>query len=75
MIAISMKLEDRVEILDLMSNLAYMNDSIDEEGYRNLYVEDCIRSIRFGDGEPNYTEGRESGTNMDCIMTQRSMLL
>jgi len=62
-----MKLEDRVEILDLLSNLAYMNDSIDEEGYRNLYVEDCIRSIRFGDGEPSYTEGREAGTKMERV--------
>ncbi len=59
-----MKLEDRVEILDLMSNLAYMNDSIDEEGYKNLYVEDCLRSIRFQNGEPTYTKGREEGTKM-----------
>jgi hypothetical protein len=62
-----MKLEDRVEILDLMSNLAYLYDSIDEEGYRNLFVEDCLRSIRFGDGEPNYTEGREAGTKMERV--------
>jgi len=62
-----MKLEDRLEILDLISNLAYMNDSIDEKGYRNLYVEDCLRSIRFGDGEPNYTKGREAGTKMERV--------
>ena len=59
-----MNLEDRVEILALMSNLAYMNDSIDEEGYKNLYVEDCLRSIRFQNGEPTYTKGREKGTKM-----------
>ena len=62
-----MKLEDRVEILDLMSNLAYMNDSIDEEGYRNLFVEDCLRSIRFGEDGPYYTEGREAGTKMEVV--------
>ena len=42
-----MRLEDRVEILDLLSNLAYMNDSIDEAGYKNLFIDDCLRSIRF----------------------------
>ena len=52
-----MKLEDRLEILDLISNLAYMNDSIDEVGYRNLFVKDCIRSIRFQNGERTVTEG------------------
>ena len=62
-----MKLEDRLEILDLMSNLAYMNDSIDEEGYRNLFIEDCIRSIRFQNGEPTVTEGREEGTKMTRV--------
>ncbi len=41
-----------------------MNDSIDEEGYRNLYTKDCIRSIRFQNGEPTVTEGREEGTKM-----------
>jgi hypothetical protein len=45
-----MKLEDRLEILDLISNLAYYNDTINEEGYRNLFVKDCKRSIRFRDG-------------------------
>ena len=59
-----MKLKDRLEILDLISNLAYMNDSIDEEGYRNLYTKDCIRSIRFQNGDPRVTEGREEGTKM-----------
>jgi len=59
-----MRLEDRVEILDLLSNLAYMNDSIDEEGYKSLFVEDCLRSIRFQNGEPTYTKGREEGTKM-----------
>ena len=59
-----MKLEDRLDILDLISNLAYMNDSIDEEGYRILFVKDCIRSIRFQNGERTVTEGREAGTKM-----------
>jgi hypothetical protein len=40
----------------LISNLAYYNDIIDEEGYRNLFVEDCNRSIRFRDGEPRKTD-------------------
>ncbi len=62
-----MKLEDRLEILDLMSNLGYMNDSIDEEGYRSLFVEDCIRSIRFRKGEPRVTEGRAAGTKMEYV--------
>jgi hypothetical protein len=51
----SMKLEDRLEILDLVSGLAYYNDTINEEGYRNLFVEDCNRTIRFRDGEPRDT--------------------
>ena len=62
-----MKLEDRLEILDLLSNLAYMNDSIDEEGYKKLYTKDCIRSIRFQNGEPTVTEGREEGTKMTRV--------
>ena len=62
-----MRLEDRVEILDLMSNLAYMNDSINEEGYRNLYVKDCLRSMSFREGEPRYTEGREECTRMEHV--------
>ena len=48
-----MKLEDRLEILDLISNLAYYNDTINEVGYRNLFVEDVHRTIRFRDGEPS----------------------
>jgi len=51
-----MKLEDRLEILDLISNLAYYNDTIDEEEYRNLFVEDCNRTIRFRDSEPRKTD-------------------
>ena len=51
-----MKLEDRLEILDLISNLAYYNDTINEEGYRNLFVEDCNRSIRFRGGESRKTD-------------------
>ncbi len=62
-----MKLEDRLEILDLISNLAYMNDSINEEGSKNLLVKDCLRSIRFQNGEPIYTEGREAGTKMERV--------
>jgi len=60
-----MKLEDRLEILDLISNLAHYNDTIDEEGYRNLFVEDCNRSIRFRDGEPRDT--REDGFKMEHV--------
>ena len=62
-----MKLEDRLEILDLISNLAYYNDTIDEEGYKSLFVEDCIRSMRFRDTEPRYTKGREEGTKMQHV--------
>lgn len=60
-----MKLEDRLEILDLISGLAYYNDTINEEGYRNLFVEDCTRSIRFRDGEPRDT--REGGMKMGHV--------
>ena len=62
-----MKLKDRLEILDIISNLAYMNDSIDQEGYRNLFIKDCTRSIRFRNGEPRVTEGREAGTKMEHV--------
>jgi len=62
-----MKLEDRLEILDLISNLAYYNDTLDEEGYKSLFVEDCIRSMRFRDGEQRYTKGREAGTKMQHV--------
>ena len=62
-----MKLEDRLEILDLISGLAYYNDSIDEEGYRGLFVEDMLRSIKFRDGEQRYTKGREDGTKMEHV--------
>jgi hypothetical protein len=51
-----MKLEDRLEILDLISNLAYYNDTINEEGYRSLFVKDPNRTIRFRDGEPRKTD-------------------
>jgi len=57
-----MKLEDRVEILDLIANLAYKHDSLDFEGYKDLYTEDVLRSIRFQGGERRITEGREKGT-------------
>lgn len=60
-----MKLEDRLEILDLISGLAYYNDTINEEGYRNLFVKDCIRTIRFRDGEPRDT--REDGFKMEHV--------
>ena len=55
------KLEDRVEILELIANLAYKHDSLDYEGYRNLYTEDVLRSIKFMDTEPRFTKGREKG--------------
>ena len=60
-----MKLEDRLEILDLISNLAYYNDTINEEGYRNLFVEDVHRTIRFRDGEPRDT--KELGAKMEHV--------
>ena len=60
-----MKLEDRLEILDLISGLAHYNDTINEKGYRNLFAEDYNRSIRFRDGEPrNTTEG---GNKMEHV--------
>jgi hypothetical protein len=57
-----MRLEDRLEILELIANLAYKHDSLDFEGYKDLFVEDVRRSIRFQGGEPSYTEGREEAT-------------
>ena len=51
-----MKLENRLEILDLISNLAYYNDTINEEGYRSLFVKDPNRTIRFRDGKPRKTD-------------------
>ena len=60
-----MKLEDRLEILDLISGLAYYNDTINEDGYRNLFVKDPKRSIRFRDGEPRDT--KERGMKMEHV--------
>jgi len=57
-----MKLEDRLDILELIANLAYKNDSLDYAGYKDLYTEDVLRSIRFQNGEPTYTQGRDKGT-------------
>ena len=57
-----MKFVVRVEILDLLANLAYKHDSLDFEGYKDLYTEDVLRSIRFQGGEPRFREGREKGT-------------
>jgi hypothetical protein len=57
-----MRFEDRLEILELIANLAYKHDSLDYEGYKDLYTEDVLRSIRFQKGEPTYTKGREKGT-------------
>jgi len=54
-----MKLEDRLEILDIISKLAYTHDTMDLEGYRDLYTEDILRSNKFKDTEPEYREGRE----------------
>ena len=56
-----MKLEDRLMILELIANLAYKHDSLDYEGYKDLYTEDVLRSIRFQNGEPTCTKGREKG--------------
>jgi len=57
-----MKLEDRLDILELIANLAYKNDSLDYAGYKDLYTEDVLRSIRSQNGEPTYTQGRDKGT-------------
>ncbi|MBC8552609.1 MAG: nuclear transport factor 2 family protein [Candidatus Brocadiales bacterium] len=60
-----MKLEDRLEILDLISGLAYYNDTINEKGYRNLFAEGYSRSIRFRDGKPRDTT--EVGNKMGHV--------
>jgi hypothetical protein len=66
-----MKLEDRLEILDLISNLAYYNDSINQVEYRKLFTKDCVRSMRWREGEPSVTEGREEGTKMEHVKMLR----
>ncbi|MHA2380765.1 MAG: nuclear transport factor 2 family protein [Candidatus Thorarchaeota archaeon] len=54
-----MKLEDRLEIQELIAKLAYTHDTMDLEGYRDLYTEDVLRSNKWKDKEPEYREGRE----------------
>jgi ketosteroid isomerase-like protein len=56
-----MRLEDRLKILELIANLAYKHDSLDYEGYKDLYTEDVLRSMRFQNGEPTYMKGRDRG--------------
>ena len=67
-----MKLEDRIEILDVIANLAYKHDSLDYEGYKDLYTEDVLRSIRFMDTEPRYNQGRVKG--MESTVNRLRML-
>jgi hypothetical protein len=67
-----MRFEDRVEILDLLANLAYKHDSLDFEGYKDLYTEDVLRSIRFQGGTPRFTEDREKG--MEGTVNRLKML-
>jgi len=55
-----MKLEDRLEIHELISKLAITHDTLDFEGYRDLYTEDLKRSNQFKDTEQENIEGREA---------------
>jgi hypothetical protein len=59
-----MKLEDRFEIQELISKLAYTHDTLDYEGYRDLYTEDLLRSNKWKDKEPEYREGREKSVGV-----------
>jgi len=72
-----MRLEDRLEILEVIANLAFKHDSLDFEGYKNLFKEDVLRSINFQGGEPTFTEGREKGTqntvNRLKMLTERGI--
>ena len=54
-----MKLEDRFEIQELIAKLAYTHDTLDYEGYRDLYTEDLLRSNKWKNKEPEYREGHE----------------
>lgn len=54
-----MKPEDRLEIHELISKLAITHDTLDFEGYRDLYTEDLKRSNKFKDTDQENLEGRE----------------
>lgn len=73
-----MKLEDRLEILEVIANLAFKHDSLDFAGYKNLYTKDVTRSIRFQNGEPRITKGREKGNegtiNRLKMLTERGII-
>jgi hypothetical protein len=43
----------------LIAKLAYTHDTLDFEGYRDLYTEDVKRSNKFKDTEQENREGRE----------------
>ena len=60
---LSMKLEDRLEIHELISKLAITHDTLDFEGYRDLYTEDVKRSNKFKDTDVEHREGREISVN------------
>jgi len=55
-----MKLEDRLEIHELISKLAITHDTLDYEGYRDLYTEDVQRSNKFKDTDIGFRQGRET---------------
>ena len=59
-----MKLEDRFEIQELIAKLAYTHDTLDLEGYQDLYTEDLLRSNKWKDTEPEYREGREKSVGV-----------
>ena len=68
-----MKLEDRFEIQELISKLAYTHDTLNYEGYKDLYTEDILRSNKFKDAEAEYRQGRDSsvGTTVDRLKMLR----
>ena len=53
-----MKIEDRLEIHELISKLAITHDMLDKEAYTNLYTEDLKRSNTFKNTEPEHRTGR-----------------
>lgn len=54
-----MRVEDRLEIYELISKLAITHDTLDKEAYTNLYTVDLKRSNTFKDTETEHREGRE----------------
>jgi len=53
-----MKIEDRLEIHELISKLAITHDMLDKEAYTNLYTEGLKRSNTFKNTEPEHRAGR-----------------